>query len=168
MSSSIRRETPRRTSKRRTGNAPAKRQINKGREACSFPPPCFACGGCGGLRLPHGVYPAGNRGAARSSGHGNAGLRPGAGRLEARARPLFRRSRPALTHGPGGSGGGMAHRRKRRKGAARESGKEYLLHISAISYIHFTYFRIPGILEAAVQAHDRKLPETAERFEGFE
>lgn len=38
MSSSIRRETPRRTSKRRTGNAPAKRQINKGREAGSFPP----------------------------------------------------------------------------------------------------------------------------------
>lgn len=101
MSSSIRRETPRRTSKRRTGNAPAKRQINKGREAASFPP-FFACGGCGGLRLPHGVYPAGNRGAARPSGHGNAGLRPGAGRLEARARPLFRRNRPALTQGPGG------------------------------------------------------------------
>ena len=38
MSSSIRRETPRRTSKRRTGNAPAKRQINKGRVAGSFPP----------------------------------------------------------------------------------------------------------------------------------
>lgn len=38
MSSSIRRETPRRTSKRRTGNAPAKRQINKGRKAASFPP----------------------------------------------------------------------------------------------------------------------------------
>ena len=38
MSSSIRRETPRRTSKRRTGNAPAKRQINKGREAAAFRP----------------------------------------------------------------------------------------------------------------------------------
>ena len=164
MSSSIRRETPRRTSKRRAG----KTANQQGAGSWQLSAPCFACGGCGGLRLPHGVYPAGNRGAARPSGHGNAGLCPGAGRLEARARPLFRRSRPALTHGPGGPGGGMAHRRKRRKGAARESGKEYLLHISAISYIYFTYFRIPGILEAAVQAHDRKLPETAERFEGFE
>lgn len=164
MSSSIRRETPRRTSKWRTD----KTANQQGAGSCKLSAPCFACGGCGGLRLPHGVYPAGNRGAARPSGHGNAGLRPGAGRLEARARPLFRRSRPALTHGPGGSGGGMAHRRKRRKGAARKSGKEYLLHISIILNIHFTYFKIPGILEAAVQAHGRKLPETAERFEGFE
>ena len=164
MSSSIRRETPRRTSKRRTG----KTANQQGAESLQLSSPCFACGGCGGLRLPHGVYPAGNRGAARPSGHGNAGLRPGAGRLEARARPLFRRSRPALTQGPGGSGGGMAHRRKRRKGAARGSDKEYLLCISAILNIHFTYFRIPGILEVAVQAHGRKLPETVERFEGFE
>ena len=62
----------------------------------------------------------------------------------------------------------MAHRRKRRKGAARGSDKEYLLHISTILNIYFTYFRIPGILEVAVQAHGRKLPKTAERFEGFE
>ncbi|WP_455013180.1 hypothetical protein [Hominenteromicrobium sp.] len=38
MSSSIRRETPRRTSKRRTGNAPEKRQIKRGGKLAVFRP----------------------------------------------------------------------------------------------------------------------------------
>lgn len=160
MSSSIRRETPRRTSKWCTG----KTANQQGAGSWQLSAPCFACGGCGGLRLPHGVYPAGNRGAARPSGHGNAGLRPGS-RTAGGSRTSTIPAKPSRADAWAGR---LAYRARRRKGAVRKSGKEYLLRISAISYIHFTYFRIPGILEAAVQAHGRKLPETAERFEGFE
>lgn len=163
MSSSIRRETPRRTSKRRTGNAPEKRQINKGWEAASFPPLVLRVGAAVVFAYrtacirretgePHGlrgmetqVY-AGSR-TAGSSRTSTIPAKPS--RADARA-------------------GRLAYRARRRKGAARGSDKEYLLCISAILNIHFTYFRIPGILEVAVQAHGRKLPETAERFEGFE
>ena len=160
MSSSIRRETPRRTSKRRTG----KRQINKGREAGSFPPPCFACGG---LRRSSPI-------ARRVSG-GKPGSRTVFGAWKRRSTSGSRTAGssrtstiPAKPSRADALAGRLTYRARRRKGAARGSDKEYLLCISEILNIHFTYFKIPGILEVAVQAHGRKLPETAERFEGFE
>lgn len=163
MSSSIRRETPRRTSKRRTGNAPAKRQINKGRKACSFPPLVFVRG----LRRPEPP-------ARRVSG-GKPGRRTAFGAWKRRSTSGSRTAGssrtstiPAKPSRADAGAGRLAHRARRRKGAARGSDKEYLLHISIILNIHFTYSGIPGILEVAVQTHGRKLPETAERFEGFE
>ena len=163
MSSSIRRETPRRTSKRRTGNAPAKRQINKGRKAASFPPLVLRVGAAAVFAYrtacirretgePHGLRAWKRR---STSGSRTAG--------SSRTSTI-----PAKPSRADAGAGRLAYCARRPKGAARGSDKEYLLHISIILNIHFTYFRIPGILEAAVQAHGRKLPETAERFEGFE
>lgn len=167
MSSSIRRETPRRTSKRRTGNAPAKRQINKGREAGSFPP--LFCvwglrrssptarrvsGGKPGSRTAFGAWKRRSTSGSRTAGSSRTSTIPAKpSRADARAGRFRRRNGTS---------------QKTAQGRCAEIWQKYLLRISAISYIHFTYFRIPGILEVAVQAHGRKLPETAERFEGFE
>ena len=164
MSSSIRRETPRRTSKRRTGNAPEKRQIKRGGKLAAFRP-LLIC--VWGLRRSSPT-------ARRVSG-GKPGSRTAFGAWKRRSTSGSRTAGgsrtstiPAKPSRADAGAGRLTYRARRRKGAARKSGKEYLLHISIILNIHFTYFRIPGILEAAVQAHDRKLPETAERFEGFE
>lgn len=160
MSSSIRRETPRRTSKRRTG----KTANQQGAESCKLPAPLFCVwglrrssptarrvsGGKPGRRTAFGAWKRRSTSGSRTAGGSRTSTIP--------AKP-FRADAWA---------GRLAYRARRRKGAARGSDKEYPLCISAILNIHFTYSRIPGILEVAVQAHGRKLPETAERFEGFE
>lgn len=159
MSSSIRRETPRRTSKRRTG----KTANQQGAESCklsalfcvwglrrSSPTARRVSGGKPGSRTAFGAWKRRSTSGSRTAGSSRTSTIP---------------AKPSRADAWAGR---LAYRARRRKGAARESGKEYLLHISIILNIHFTYFRIPGILEVAVQAHGRKLPETAERFEGFE
>ena len=159
MSSSIRRETPRRTSKRRTG----KTANQQGAGSLQLSAPCFVRG----LRWSSPT-------ARRVSG-GKPGSRTAFGAWKRRSTCGSRTAGssrtstiPAKPSRADAGAGRLAYRARRRKGAARGSDKEYLLRISAILNIHFTYFRIPGILEVAVQAHGRKLPETAERFEGFE
>lgn len=159
MSSSIRRETPRRTSKRRTG----KTANQQGAGSWQLSAPCFVrglrwssptarrvSGGKPGSRTAFGAWKRRSTSGSRTAGSSRTSTIP--------AKP-FRADAWA---------GRLAYRARRRKGAARGSDKEYLLCISEILNIHFTYFKIPGILEVAVQAHGRKLPETAERFEGFE
>lgn len=160
MSSSIRRETPRRTSKRRTG----KTANQQGAGSCKLSAPLFCVWG---LRRSSPT-------ARRVSG-GKPGSRTAFGAWKRRSTSGSRTAGssrtstiPAKPSRADAGAGRLAYRARRRKGAARGSDKEYLLCISAILNIHFTYFRIPGILEVAVQAHGRKLPETAERFEGFE
>lgn len=160
MSSSIRRETPRRTSKRRTG----KTANQQGAGSWQLSAPLFCVWG---LRRSSPT-------ARRVSG-GKPGRRTAFGAWKRRSTSGSRTAGgsrtstiPAKPSRADAGAGRLAYRARRRKGAARGSDKEYLLRISAIPYIHFTYFRIPGILEVAVQVHGRKLPETAERFEGFE
>lgn len=159
MSSSIRRETPRRTSKWRTGKTANQQGAGSLQLSALFcvwglrrssPTARRVSGGKPGRRTAFGAWKRRSTSGSRTAGSSRTSTIPAKpSRADARA-------------------GRLAYRARRRKGAARESGKEYLLRISAISYIHFTYFKIPGILEVAVQAHGRKLPETAERFEGFE
>lgn len=159
MSSSIRRETPRRTSKRRTG----KTANQQGAGSWQLSAPCFVrglrwssptarrvSGGKPGSRTAFGAWKRRSTSGSRTAGSSRTSTIP---------------AKPSRADAWAGR---LAYRARRRKGAARGSDKEYLLHISIILNIHFTYFRIPGILEVAVQAHGRKLPETAERFEGFE
>ena len=159
MSSSIRRETPRRTSKRRTGKTANQQGAGSLQLSALFcvwglrrssPTARRVSGGKPGSRTVFGAWKRRSTSGSRTAGSSRTSTIP--------AKP-FRADAWA---------GRLAYRARRRKGAARGSDKEYLLHISIILNIHFTYFRIPGILEAAVQAHGRKLPETAERFEGFE
>ena len=159
MSSSIRRETPRRTSKRRTGKTANQQGAGSWQLSALFcvwglrrssPTARRVSGGKPGRRTAFGAWKRRSTSGSRTAGSSRTSTIP--------AKP-FRADAWA---------GRLAYRARRRKGAARESGKEYLLRISEILNIHFTYFRIPGILEVAVQAHGRKLPETAERFEGFE
>ena len=160
MSSSIRRETPRRTSKRRTGKTA--NQQGAGSWQLSAPLFCVwglrrssptarrVSGGKPGSRTAFGAWKRRSTSGSRTAGSSRTSTIPAkpsradawAGRLTYRARAL--RGNPAKNI--------------------------FCIYqrISAIPYIHFTYFRIPGILEVAVQAHGRKLPETAERFEGFE
>ena len=159
MSSSIRRETPRRTSKWRTGKTANQQGAGSLQLSALFcvwglrrssPTARRVSGGKPGRRTAFGAWKRRSTSGSRTAESSRTSTIPAKpSRADARA-------------------GRLAYRARRRKGAARESGKEYLLHISIILNIHFTYFRIPGILEAAVQAHGRKLPETAERFEGFE
>lgn len=159
MSSSIRRETPRRTSKRRTGKTANQQGAGSWQLSALFcmwglrrssPTARRVSGGKPGRRTAFGAWKRRSTSGSRTAGSSRTStILAKPSRADARA-------------------GRLAYRARRRKGAARGSDKEYLLRISAISYIHFTYFRIPGILEVAVQAHGRKLPETAERFEGFE
>lgn len=159
MSSSIKRETPRRTSKRRTG----KTANQQGAGSWQLSAPCFVrglrwssptarrvSGGKPGSRTAFGAWKRRSTSGSRTAGGSRTSTIP---------------AKPSRADAWAGR---LAYRARRRKGAARGSDKEYLLCISEILNIHFTYFRIPGILEAAVQAHGRKLPETAERFEGFE
>lgn len=159
MSSSIRRETPRRTSKRRTGKTANQQGAGSWQLSALFcmwglrrssPTARRVSGGKPGRRTAFGAWKRRSTSGSRTAGSSRTSTIPAKpSRADARA-------------------GRLAYRARRRKGAARGSDKEYLLHISIILNIHFTYFRIPGILEVAVQAHGRKLPETAERFEGFE
>lgn len=159
MSSSIRRETPRRTSKRRTGKTANQQGAGSWQLSALFcvwglrrssPTARRVSGGKPGSRTAFGAWKRRSMSGSRAAGSSRTSTIP---------------AKPSRADAGAGR---LAYRARRRKGAARESGKEYLLHISIILNIHFTYFRIPGILEAAVQAHGRKLPETAERFEGFE
>lgn len=159
MSSSIRRETPRRTSKRRTGKTANQQGAGSWQLSDLFcvwglrrssPTARRVSGGKPGSRTAFGAWKRRSTSGSRTAGSSRTSTIP---------------AKPSRADAWAGR---LAYRARRRKGAARESGKEYLLRISAISYIHFTYFKIPGILEVAVQAHGRKLPETAERFEGFE
>lgn len=159
MSSSIRRETPRRTSKRRTdktANQQGAGSLQLSALFCvwglrrSSPTARRVSGGKPGSRTAFGAWKRRSTSGSRTAGGSRTSTIP---------------AKPSRADAWAGR---LAYRARRRKGATRESGKEYLLHISIILNIHFTHFRIPGILEAAVQAHGRKLPETAERFEGFE
>ena len=159
MSSSIRRETPRRTSKLRAGKTANQQGAGSWQLSALFcvwglrrssPTARRVSGGKPGSRTAFGAWKRRSTSGSRTAGSSRTSTIP--------AKP-FRADAWA---------GRLAYRARRRKGAARGSDKEYLLHISIILNIHFTYFRIPGILEVAVQAHGRKLPETAERFEGFE
>lgn len=159
MSSSIRRETPRRTSKRRTDKTANQQGAGSWQLSALFcvwglrrssPTARRVSGGKPGSRTAFGAWKRRSTSGSRTAGSSRTSTIP---------------AKPSRADAWAGR---LAYRARRRKGAARESGKEYLLHISIILNIHFTYFRIPGILEVAVQAHGRKLPETAERFEGFE
>ena len=159
MSSSIRRETPRRTSKRRTGKTANQQGAGSLQFSALFcvwglrrssPTARRVSGGKPGSRTAFGAWKRRSTSGSRTAGGSRTSTIP---------------AKPSRADAWAGR---LAYRARRRKGAARESDKEYLLHISIILNIHFTYFRIPGILEVAVQVHGRKLPETAERFEGFE
>lgn len=159
MSSSIRRETPRRTSKRRTdktANQQGAGSLQLSALFCvwglrrSSPTARRVSGGKPGRRTAFGAWKRRSTSGSRTAGSSRTSTIP---------------AKPSRADAGAGR---LAYRARRRKGAARGSDKEYLLHISIILNIHFTYFRIPGILEVAVQAHGRKLLETAERFEGFE
>lgn len=159
MSSSIRRETPRRTSKRRTGKTANQQGAGSWQLSALFcvwglrrssPTARRVSGGKPGSRTAFGAWKRRSTSGSRTAGGSRTSTIP---------------AKPSRADAWAGR---LAYRARRRKGAARGSDKEYLLHISIILNIHFTYFRIPGILEAAVQVHGRKLPETAERFEGFE
>ena len=159
MSSSIRRETPRRTSKRRTGKTANQQGAGSWQLSALFcvwglrrssPTARRVSGGKPGSRTAFGAWKRRSTSGSRTAGSSRTSTIP--------AKP-FRADAWA---------GRLAYRARRRKGAARGSDKEYLLCISAILNIYFTYSGIPGILEVAVQAHGRKMPETAERFEGFE
>lgn len=159
MSSSIRRETPRRTSKWRTGKTANQQGAGSLQLSALFcvwglrrssPTARRVSGGKPGRRTAFGAWKRRSMSGSRAAGSSRTSTIP---------------AKPSRADAGAGR---LAYRARRRKGAARGSGKEYLLHISIILNIHFTYFRIPGILEVAVQAHGRKLPETAERFEGFE
>lgn len=159
MSSSIRRETPRRTSKRRTDKTANQQGAGSWQLSALFcvwglrrssPTARRVSGGKPGRRTVFGAWKRRSTSGSRTAGSSRTSTIP---------------AKPSRADAWAGR---LAYRARRRKGAARESDKEYLLHISIILNIHFTYFRIPGILEVAVQVHGRKLPETAERFEGFE
>lgn len=159
MSSSIRRETPRRTSKWRTGKTANQQGAGSLQLSALFcvwglrrssPTARRVSGGKPGRRTAFGAWKRRSTSGSRTAGSSRTSTIP---------------AKPSRADAWAGR---LAYRARRRKGAARGSDKEYPLCISAILNIHFTYFRIPGILEAAVQAHGRKLPETAERFEGFE
>ena len=163
MSSSIRRETPRRTSKRRTD----KTANQQGAGSWQLSALCFVrglrwssptarrvSGGKPVSRTAFGVWKRRSTSGSRTAGSSRTSIIPAKPfRADARAGRFRRRNGTS---------------QKTAQGRCAEIWQKYLLRISAISYIHFTYFRIPGILEVAVQAHGRKLPETAERFEGFE
>lgn len=159
MSSSIRRETPRRTSKRRTGKTANQQGAGSLQLSALFcvwglrrssPTARRVSGGKPGSRTAFGAWKRRSTSGSRTAGSSRTSTIP---------------AKPSRADAGAGR---LTYRARRRKGAARKSGKEYLLRISEILNIHFTYFKIPGILEVAVQAHGRKLPETAERFEGFE
>lgn len=159
MSNSIRREMPRRTSKRRTGKTANQQGAGSWQLSALFcvwglrrssPTARRVSGGKPGSRTAFGAWKRRSTSGSRTAGSSRTSTIP---------------AKPSRADAGAGR---LAYRARRRKGAARGSDKECLLHISIILNIHFTYFRIPGILEAAVQAHGRKLPETAERFEGFE
>lgn len=158
MSSSIRRETPRRTSKRRTDKTANQQGAGSWQLSALFcvwglrrssPTARRVSGGKPGRRTAFGAWKRRSTSGSRTAGSSRTSTIP---------------AKPSRADAGAGR---LAYRARRRKGAARGSDKEYLLCISAILNIHFTYSRIPGILEVAVQAHGRKLPETAERFEGF-
>lgn len=159
MSSSIRRETPRRTSKRRTGKTANQQGAGSWQLSALFcvwglrrssPTARRVSGGKPGRRTAFGAWKRRSTSGSRTAGGSRTSTIP---------------AKPSRADALAGR---LTYRARRRKGAARGSDKEYLLCISEILNIHFTYFKIPGILEVAVQAHGRKLPETAERFEGFE
>ncbi len=159
MSSSIRRETPRRTSKWRTGKTANQQGAGSWQLSALFcvwglrrssPTARRVSGGKPGSRTAFGAWKRRSTSGSRTAGSSRTSTIP---------------AKPSRADALAGR---LTYRARRRKGAARGSDKEYLLCISEILNIHFTYFKIPGILEAAVQAHGRKLPETAERFEGFE
>lgn len=159
MSSSIRRETPRRTSKRRTGKTANQQGAGSWQLSALFcvwglrrssPTARRVSGGKPGSRTAFGAWKRRSTSGSRTAGSSRTSTIP---------------AKPSRADAWAGR---LTYRARRRKGAARGSDKEYLLCISEILNIHFTYFKIPGILEVAVQAHGRKLPETAERFEGFE
>lgn len=159
MSSSIRRETPRRTSKRRTDKTANQQGAGSWQLSALFcvwglrrssPTARRVSGGKPGSRTAFGAWKRRSTSGSRTAGSSRTSTIP---------------AKPSRADAWAGR---LAYRARRRKGAARGSDKEYLLCISEILNIHFTYFKIPGILEVAVQAHGRKLPETAERFEGFE
>lgn len=159
MSSSIRRETPRRTSKWRTGKTANQQGAGSWQLSALFcvwglrrssPTARRVSGGKPGSRTAFGAWKRRSTSGSRTAGGSRTSTIP---------------AKPSRADAGAGR---LTYRARRRKGAARGSDKEYLLCISEILNIHFTYFKIPGILEAAVQAHGRKLPETAERFEGFE
>ena len=159
MSSSIRRETPRRTSKRRTDKTANQQGAGSWQLSALFcvwglrrssPTARRVSGGKPGRRTAFGAWKRRSTSGSRTAGSSRTSTIP---------------AKPSRADAGAGR---LAYRARRRKGAVRGSDKEYLLHISTILNIYFTYFRIPGILEVAVQAHGRKLPETAERFEGFE
>lgn len=159
MSSSIRRETPRRTSKRRTGKTANQQGAGSLQLSALFcvwglrrssPTARRVSGGKPGSRTAFGAWKRRSTSGSRTAGSSRTSTIP---------------AKPSRADAWAGR---LTYRARRRKGAVRGSDKEYLLRISEILNIHFTYFRIPGILEVAVQVHGRKLPETAERFEGFE
>lgn len=159
MSSSIRRETPRRTSKWRTGKTANQQGAGSWQLSALFcvwglrrssPTARRVSGGKPGRRTAFGAWKRRSTSGSRAAGGSRTSTIP---------------AKPSRADAWAGR---LAYRARRRKGAVRGSDKEYLLCISEILNIHFTYFKIPGILEVAVQAHGRKLPETAERFEGFE
>lgn len=163
MSSSIRRETPRRTSKWRTGKTANQQGAGSLQLSALFcvwglrrssPTARRVSGGKPGRRTAFGAWKRRSTSGSRTAGSTRTStIAAKPSRADARAGRFRRRNGTS---------------QKTAQGSCAETWQKYLLRISAISYIHFTYFRIPGILEVAVQAHGRELPETAERFEGFE
>ncbi len=163
MSSSIRRETPRRTSKRRTDKTANQQGAGSWQLSALFcvwglrrssPTARRVSGGKPGRRTAFGAWKRRSTSGSRTAGSSRTSTIPAKpSRADAWAGRFRRRNGTS---------------QKTAQGRCAEIWQKYLLRISEILNIHFTYFKIPGILEVAVQVHGRKLPETAERFEGFE